>query len=53
MNKNLIRVLATIILLSPWIYIGSTLKEIMCVIFSIVILLATVDIAKKKKADVI
>ncbi len=53
MNKNLIRILATIIMLSPWIYIGTTLKEIMYIIFSIIILLATVDISKKKKSDVL
>ncbi len=53
MNKNLIRILATIIMLSPWIYIGTTLKEVMYIVFSIVILLATVDISKKKKSDVL
>ncbi len=53
MNKNLIRILATIIMLSPWIYIGNTLKEVMYIVFSIVILLATVDISKKKKSDVL
>jgi hypothetical protein len=53
MNKNLIRILAGFILISPWIYIGSTLKDVLYIIFSIVIILATVDISKKKKSDVV
>ena len=53
MNKILIRILAGFILVSPWIYVGSTLKEVMYIIFSIIIILATVDISKKKKVDVV
>lgn len=53
MNKTLIRILAGFILVSPWIYIGSTLKEVMYIIFSLIIILATVDISKKKKTDVV
>ncbi len=53
MNKNLIRIVAIIILISPWLYIGSTLKDVLYVAASVVILLATVDISKKKKVDVV
>ncbi len=53
MNKNLIRISAAIILASPWLYLGSTLRDVMYVILSIIIILATVDISKKKKSDVV
>jgi hypothetical protein len=53
MNKNLISILAGFILVSPWIYIGSTLKDVIYIVFSVIIILATVDISRKKKTDVI
>ena len=51
MNKLTIRIIATVILLSPWIYISTEYKEIMYFILAIVLLLATVDISKKKKGE--
>lgn len=49
MNKFLIRLLAIIITASPWIYISSVYKEVFYAFAGIIILLATVDISKKKK----
>jgi glucose-6-phosphate-specific signal transduction histidine kinase len=53
MNKNLIRIMAVIMLMSTWIYIGQTLKDVLYIVSAIIILLATVDISKKKKIDVV
>ena len=53
MNKNLIRIIGAVILVSPWLYIGDTLKDVLYIIAAITILLSTVDIAKKKKTDVV
>lgn len=47
MNKNLIRVCAVLVLLSPWIYIDNSYKEAALVIISIIILIATVSGRKK------
>lgn len=47
MNKNLIRVCAVLVLLSPWIYIDNSYKEAALVIISIIILIATVSSRKK------
>lgn len=51
MNKNIVRLVAVIILLSPWIYVSSRYKEVLAIVFAIVLLLATVDISKKKKLN--
>ena len=51
MNKNIIRIFAVILGLSPWIYIGETLRSVLIIVASIVILLATVDISNKKKKE--
>ncbi len=51
MNKNLIRLMAFIILISPWLYLGEVLKDVLFIIISIVIIFATVDISKKKKTE--
>ena len=51
MNKNIIRIFAVIMLLSPWIYIGETLRSVLIIMCSAVILLATVDISNKKKKE--
>lgn len=51
MNKTLIRILAFIILLSPWIYVSSVYKEVFYIFASIGILLSTVNIEKKKKVE--
>lgn len=53
MNKKLIRFIALIILISPWIYIGNVYKEIMYISLALIILLATVDINKKKKDEAV
>ena len=50
-NKNLIRLFAFIIVMSPWIYLGSTLKDVLAIVCGVVIILATVDISKKKKEE--
>ena len=49
MNKTIIRILALVILASPWIYIGEALRDVLLIISSIAILLATIDMTKKKK----
>ena len=51
MQKNIIRISALLILASPWIYIGSTLKQFVFIFIGIALLLATVDISKKKKEE--
>ncbi len=51
MNKTLIRVCAAVILISPWIYIGETLKDVAYILLAIIVLIGTVDITKKKKED--
>lgn len=47
MNKNLIRILAVILIISPWIYIDNTYKEVATILIAIVILIATVGTKKK------
>ncbi len=49
MNKNIIRIASFLILVSPWIYIGSAFKDVVYIALAVVILLCTVDITKKKK----
>lgn len=51
MNKNIVRIVAVMILFLPWTYVSSLYKDVLSVIFSIVLLLATVDISKKKKSN--
>ena len=51
MNKTLIRIFAFIILISPWIYVSSVYKEVFYIFAGIGILLATVNIEKKKKVE--
>lgn len=47
MNKNLIRILAVILIISPWIYIDNTYKEVATILIALVILIATVGTKKK------
>jgi hypothetical protein len=49
MNKKIIRIAALMLIISPWILIGSTFKDVLYIVLSIVILSATIDISKKKK----
>lgn len=51
MNKTLIRIFASIILISPWIYVSTMYKEVFYIFASIGILLSTVNIEKKKKVE--
>ena len=51
MNKNIVRFLAIIILISPWIYVSSLYKDVLFIVCALVLLLATVDISKKKKSS--
>lgn len=49
MSKNIIRLSSFIILVSPWLYIGNTFKDVMYIVLAVIIILCTVDISKKKK----
>lgn len=51
MQKILIRIFAVIILISPWLYVGETLRDVISIVAGLVILLNTVDVSKKKKEE--
>ena len=53
MNKNLIRVLALLLIISPWIYVSSSYKEAGIIIIGVLILIATVNSKKKISKEVI
>ena len=52
MNKNVIRVLSLILILSPFIYIGGTLKDLLVVFIGIFIFIFTINVNKKKKIEI-
>lgn len=51
MNNNIVRIVAVIILLSPWLYISSIYKDVLFLVLGVVLLLATVDMSKKKNTE--
>jgi hypothetical protein len=52
MNKNLIRICAVLLIISPWIYIDIAYKEAAIIVISIIILVATVSNRKRSVSTV-
>jgi predicted dinucleotide-binding enzyme len=53
MNKNLIKVLAVIFIISPFVAVPNIYKEVFYVLGGVILVLATVDISKKKDSNVL
>ena len=49
MSKNIIRIIAVLLIISPWIYIGDNLKSIFAILFGIILLLTGIKIDNKDK----
>ena len=53
MNKAIIRIIAIVLILSVWVYVSSTYKDVLYIALGVIMLLATLDISKKKKQTVV
>ena len=48
MSKNIIRIIAILLILSPWLYVGNSIKSLFAILFGIILLLTEIKIEKKK-----
>ncbi|MDQ5957040.1 MAG: hypothetical protein QG614_11 [Patescibacteria group bacterium] len=51
MQKTVIRILAIAVLISPWLYLGETIRDVMSIVIGIIILLATIDMSKRNNSE--
>lgn len=51
MNKSIVRVLAILVLISPFFYVSSVYKDVFYILSGLLIAAATVTIKKKKKGE--
>ena len=52
MQKKITRILAIIMILSPWIFVPMIYKDIIFATAGLTLLLSTIDIKKKVKTDI-
>lgn len=52
MSKIIIRIIAVLLIISPWLYIGNSLKSLFAIVFGVILLLTEIKMdSKKNKID--